>query len=131
MTLVLLDRRRLLSFVAVGVLAALVHWSVVVAIVEAWHWPALGANVVGWLAALGVSFTGHHRVTFRGHGVQRGVAARRFAAISAAGFAVNEAAYALALRGSGLRYDVVLAAVLLGVAGLTYLLSRHWAFLRS
>jgi putative flippase GtrA len=124
-------RRRALSFIAVGVLAAAVHWTVVVAIVEGWQWPALAANVVGWLVALLVSFSGHHRITFAGHGVHWSVAGRRFALISAGGFAVNESAYAIALQRSGVRYDLLLAIVLLAVATLTYLLSRHWAFLRS
>ena len=56
---------------------------------------------------------------------------RRFFAISAGGFAVNESAYALLLHWTTLRYDLLLAAVLVGVAGLTYVLSRHWAFLRT
>ncbi|GMV75936.1 MAG: hypothetical protein AMXMBFR78_28860 [Rubrivivax sp.] len=124
-------RRRALSFITVGVLAAAVHWTVVVAIVEGWQWPALAANVAGWLVALLVSFSGHHRITFAGHGVHWSVAGRRFALISAGGFAVNESAYAIALQRSGVRYDLLLAIVLLAVATLTYLLSRHWAFLRS
>ena len=94
-------------------------------------WQPLAANVLGWLVAFIVSFAGHHRLTFRGHGAAPGPAAVRFFAISAGGFAVNEAAYALLLAWSDLRYDVVLAGVLLAVAALTYLLSRHWAFARS
>jgi hypothetical protein len=53
------------------------------------------------------------------------------ALVSALGFCINESAYALLLHGSGLGYRTALAAVLLGVAVLTYLLSRHWAFLGS
>ena len=58
-------------------------------------------------------------------------AARRFFGISAAVFAANEIAYAALLRWSGLRYDVGLAMVLVGVAMITYLLSSRWAFLGS
>ena len=54
-----------------------------------------------------------------------------FFALSAAGFTINEAVYALLLHWSGLRYDLVLAGVLVAVAGGTYVLSRHWAFKRN
>ena len=91
----------------------------------------LKANLVGWLVAFSVSFLGHFSLTFRGHGAGWVQAASRFFLISAGGFAINEAAYAVLLRWSGHRYDLVLAAVLVAVAGVTYVLSRHWAFLRS
>lgn len=117
-------------FIAVGCAAAAVHWSVVVALVEHAHWQPLAANVAGWLTALVVSFAGHHRLTFAGHGAPAAGAAVRFAAVSAAGFAVNEGAYALLLRWSTQRYDLLLAAVLVGVAFATWWLSRRWVFRR-
>jgi len=115
----------------VGCVAAFVHWSVVVALVAGLSWPPLIANVAGWLVAFSVSFLGHHRWTFRDHGVSILVSARRFFLISAGGFVVNESAYAVLLRWSGQRYDVILAAVLVAVAFATYWLSRHWAFLKA
>nr|WP_042426853.1 GtrA family protein [Comamonas granuli] len=118
-------------FIVVGSCAAAVHWTVATASVAYAGLPPLRANVMGWLVALAVSFAGHHLLSFRGHGNRLGQAAARFFLISAGGFAVNETAYALLLRWSGLRYDLLLALVLAGVAGLTYVLSRHWAFLRN
>jgi putative flippase GtrA len=122
---------RLAFFVAVGCCAAAVHWSVVVWLVGGHGWMPLVANLVGWLVAFSVSFLGHFSLTFRGHGAGWVQAVSRFFLISAGGFAINEAAYAVLLRWSGHRYDLVLAAVLVAVAGVTYVLSRHWAFLRS
>lgn len=107
------------------------HWSVATACV-AWAGLApLHANVFGWLVAFFVSFSGHHFLSFQGHGAALGRTAGRFFCISAAGFAINEASYALLLHYSSVRYDLLLALVLVGVAGLTYVLSRHWAFLRT
>ena len=123
-------RGRIAWFVLVGTAAAGVHWGVVVMLVKHAGWQPLLANVVGWLIAFGVSFSGHSRWTFRDHGVALGRSARRFFAVSASGFAINEATYALFLHWSGLRYDLVLALVLIAVAGGTYLVSRHWAFNR-
>lgn len=124
-------RRRALRFIAVGCVAAAVHWCVVVVLVDRAHWLPLQANVAGWLVALMVSFTGHHRFSFEGHGVPLRVSGQRFFVISGMGFAINEASYALLLRFSGYRYELLLALVLVGVAVATYAASRHWAFLRT
>lgn len=124
-------RGRIAWFVLVGTAAAAVHWSVVVMLVAHAGWRPLLANVLGWLIAFGVSFSGHYRWTFRDHGVPLWRSALRFFAVSAIGFAINEAAYALLLHWSGLRYDLMLALVLVAVAGGTYFVSRHWAFNRK
>ena len=100
-------------------------------LVEHAGWRPLLANVLGWLIAFSVSFSGHHRWTFRDHGAPVGRSALRFFAISAGGFTINEGAYALLLSWSGLRYDLVLACVLVAGAGGTYFWSRHWAFNRN
>lgn len=118
-------------FVAVGCAAAAVHWGMVVALVEVAAWPPLLANIGGWLAALGVSFAGHHHLSFRGHGAGTERAAARFVLVSAAGFAVNEVSYAALLHWSSHSYSVLLAIVLLAVALATWWLSRHWVFLRT
>lgn len=123
--------KRILWFIAVGCSAAAVHWCIVVLLVSQWQWQPLSANVLGWLVALGVSFTGHHRLTFGDLNAAFLPAARRFILVSALGFAINEASYALLLQWGVQRYDLALAVVLVGVAIATYLLSRHWAFLRS
>jgi putative flippase GtrA len=124
-------RLRLLRFIVVGCSAAAVHWAVVVGLVSLWIWHPLLANIVGWLLAFGVSFLGHHWLTFRDHGSRISAAAPRFFMVSAMGFAVNELAYALMLQISPAHYRLWLFSVLLGVAGFTYVLSRHWAFLRN
>ena len=122
---------RITWFVAVGCAAAAIHFATVVALVAWFDAAPLLANVGGWLLALVVSFTGHSRLTFRASNAPFGRAARRFVLVSAIGFAINEAAYAVLLRWAGWNFAVLLAIVLLGVAVLTYWLSRHWAFLSS
>lgn len=121
--------RRLGAFVIVGTTAAAVHFAVVWAAVDGGGLAPLVANVVGWACAFGVSFAGHHRWTFAAQRAPLGRSMRRFVLISAIGFAVNEAAYALLLQTSGLGYRAALALVLVGVAAFTYVLGRHWAFL--
>jgi putative flippase GtrA len=103
------------------------HWCVAVLSVEHVGLAPAWANVVGWLCAFVLSFAGHWRWTFAGRGAPWHRALARFFALSAFGFAINMLAYALVLRLGALRYDVALAAVLLGVALFTYL-AAHWAF---
>lgn len=123
--------RRLGWFLAVGSAAAAVHLATVVALVRWGDWSPAVANVVGWLTAFACSFFGHHLTTFSDAGAPMGRAARRFFAVSALGFAANQAAYVLLLRLSGLRYDLALALVLVGIAVMTYFLGRRWAFRRA
>ncbi|HUH86599.1 MAG TPA: GtrA family protein [Pusillimonas sp.] len=120
--------KQLAWFVATGCAAALTHWLVVVLCVQQLGLAPLLANFVGWLVAFGVSFLGHYHLTFR---AQRGPWARaagRFFLVSALGFAVNELAYAYFLHTTAVRYDVLLAMILIGMAVLTFILGRFWAF---
>jgi putative flippase GtrA len=119
---------RLARFVAVGCTAAAVHFGVVVLLVESLGLGPLAANVAGWLVAFVVSFSGQWLLTFRGRGAPWQQALRRFFVVSLAGFLANEALYALLLRISTVRYDLLLAMVLVVVAVMTYLLSSRWAF---
>lgn len=118
-------------FLAVGVTATLVHWAVVVSLVEYTAARPLTSNVVGWLAAVSVSFVGHHKLSFRGHDAPVDAAAWRFLLVSAAGFSVNQATYAVLLSFTSKSYALLLGAVLAVVAVGTYVASRWWVFTRS
>lgn len=121
-------RRRPVVFILVGSTAALVHFLTVILLVETLHVAPLVANIGGWLCAFTVSYGGHFLLTFADHGAPMLQSAGRFFLLSAAGFALNESAYAVLLHASRLPYYFLLALILVGVAALTYLLSRHWAF---
>jgi putative flippase GtrA len=121
--------KRIAWFVAVGCAAAAVHLGTVMLLVSQLHWPPLVANVAGWMVAFCVSFSGHWHLTFPRSGAPLVRAARRFLMVSATGFAINEAMYAVLLHFTGTAwYAVVLFFVLLAVAVMTYLLSSRWAF---
>ncbi len=115
-------------FLAVGGLASLVHWAVVVALVEADAVRPLLANVAGWMVAFGMSFAGHHLLSFRGHSTPAMLAALRFFVISATGFVLNQAAYAVLIAKTSVSYALLLVVVLAGVAAATYVAGRWWAF---
>lgn len=121
--------RRIAWFVVVGCMAAAVHLGTVVALVSGFGWQPLVANIVAWLAAFCVSFSGHWHLTFPRSGSPLARAAQRFFLISLAGFIVNESMYAVLLHLTGTHwYAVVLFFVLVAVAAITYVLSSRWAF---
>lgn len=117
----------LLWFGLVGATAAAVHFGVVWLLVSQWQMQALLANVLGFATAFGVSFLGHHRLSFASHQASGRQALPRFALVALLGFASNELLYALLLS-LGMEYRLALLLVLVAVAAMTWLLSRHWAF---
>lgn len=119
--------KSMLWFLAVGGSAAAVHFGVVLLLVSQHQVPALAANVVGFLIAFCVSFLGHHRLTFADGQASARQSLPRFAAVAVLGFVSNELLYALLLA-LGFDYRLSLLAVLVAVAGMTWLLSRYWAF---
>ena len=117
----------LAAFVAVGCSAFGVHFSVVAASVPLGA-PPLLANVVAFVMAFGVSFIGHALWSFPATGRPVAPALRRFALVALGGFLINESVYALLLARTALDYRVALFIVLAGVAGLTWVAGRFWAF---
>lgn len=120
----------LLWFGLVGTAAALVHLGLVWYLVSRGAFAPLLANVAGFCAAFAVSFVGHHRRTFAARQAPWRQALWRFLLVALLGFVANELLYALLLR-SGLDYRLALLLVLGFVAGLTWLMSRYWAFNRG
>ncbi len=121
--------RQLAIFIAVGSAAALTHLAAVGTIVELSHIHPLAANVIGFCIAFLVSFAGHSRWTFSIAPGQFASARARFFAVACTGFVLNQTAYAEALHIFGRDYYLpALAAVLIGVAASTFLLSKLWAF---
>lgn len=123
--------RQLVCFVAVGVAATATHWCLAVFLVETWNLPAAAANLAGWMVAFGVSFAGHYAFTFRHAHADWKRSGWRFFLISAGGFVVNELAYVGFLHTTALPYDLLLALLLVAQAGLTFMVSRFWAFRHS
>jgi len=121
--------RQIAIFITVGSAAALTHLTVVALVVEFLGLNPLAANVIGFCVAFLVSFGGHARFTFPLSPARYAAARMRFFAVACTGFVLNQTAYAEALHLFGPRYYLpALAAVLIGVAVATFLLSKLWAF---
>jgi putative flippase GtrA len=131
----LLVNRQLLVFAIVGCVAAATHLSIVALLVEGLHVRILAANVVGFCIAFVVSFYGHAHWTFPQSAGRRTLARKRFFIVALTGFAANQSAYASGLDAMGDKGDAwylpMLVAVIVGVAGFTFVLSKLWAFAQS
>ena len=88
----------------------------------------LVANVLGFTLAFVLSFIGHARWSFPAAGRPIGIALRRFALLSVAGFALNELCYAGALTWTELDYRLALVAIIAILGLVKLLVSKHWAF---
>jgi putative flippase GtrA len=121
--------RQTTIYIFVGSAAALTHLATVAFLVEVLFAGPLTANLIGFCLAFSVSFKGHSQWTFPTAPERRPAARLRFFAVALIGFLLNQSAYAFALPLFGARFYLpVLAAVLLGVASVTFLLSKLWAF---
>ena len=117
-----------LQFALVGAAAAASHLAAVALLVPAFDLAPLLANVLAFLLAFVVSYNGHRLLTFASSGARGWAVLARFFAVACLSFVGNELLYAAALHWLPWHYLVSLAAVLLLVALLTFVLSKFWAF---
>jgi len=121
--------RTLLRFGAVGALAALTHYLVAAFCIHFALTSPAWANPAGFATAFWVSYLGHYHFSFAtGESVPHGTALPRFLFTAVIGFCVNHLVYLALLHATSLSPYIDLFIALVLVAGLTFLLSRYWAF---
>lgn len=121
--------RTLLRFGAVGALAALTHYVVAAFCIHFALTSPAWANPAGFAAAFWVSYFGHYHFSFAADArVAHGTALPRFLLTAVLGFCVNHLVYLALLHATSLSPYADLFIALVLVAGLTFLLSRYWAF---
>jgi len=120
---------QLLHFGGVGGLAAATHYIVVLLLAGFGLHPLL-ANVFAFLTAFQVSYFGHRHLTFAATaaGQPHSKTLPRFFLVAVSSFVLNECMFAALLRYTALPYQISLGIVLVLVAGLTFVLSRVFAF---
>ena len=119
--------RPVLRFGLVGLLATLVHMAVGYTLIQA-GWHALIANLLAFITAFFVSFTGHLVFSFADHTVKAAHAFWKFIIVAVAGFCVNEALLATLLHLQALPSAPALFVSTAFAAFVTFFLSRAWAF---
>lgn len=118
-------------FIVVGAVAALTHYMTAVSLESFGFMHAKFSNIVGFLAAFPVSYVGHYFYSFAQQSrPSHRKALPRFLLIAFTGFIGNESLILFGLRYTKLPFWLLLALVMLIIAVSTYLLSKHWAFMR-
>jgi len=120
-----------LKFMTVGAIAALVHFLVVILLVEFFSLQPLVANFFAFLIAFCVSFTGQRLFTFSNSSKTIGQSLLPYFVISLTSFICNELLLSLAIYLLHLPYQPALILVLLIVAIGTFFSSKYWAFAKT
>lgn len=113
-------------FTIVGLGATATHVGIVWALVTARALPPLPANLVAFLCAFAVSFTGQHFWTFRASRNHYS-ALRRFFVVSASAFLLNNVVLVGLLDAGVVPERWAAALAVLVIPPITYVLSRTWA----
>jgi putative flippase GtrA len=119
------------KFMLVGAFAALVHFLVVILLVEFFFLNPLLANFFAFLIAFCVSFTGQRLFTFANSNKTIRQSLLPYFVISLTSFVCNELLLSLAIYLLHLPYQLALILVLLVVAIGTFFSSKYWAFAKT
>ncbi|MCF6765040.1 GtrA family protein [Thiotrichales bacterium 19S3-7] len=116
------------KFGIVGVIAAIVHFSIVTVLVDLFHWYPLAANIIAFLIAYNVSYFGHKNWTFHQEGKKIShTSGIKFFIVASLSFILNEGLYGIYLLFVP-QYQIALFLTLATVPPITFLLSKLWAF---
>lgn len=113
-------------FGLVGLAATAVHLTIVTLLIQAGLVPLL-ANLLAFLCAFGVSFSGHYFWTFRSS-ASIANAVIRFFLIAAGGFLINSALLSMLLCWTKLENTTCALIAVLIVPVLSFFASRLWGF---
>ncbi len=118
---------QIMRFFSVGVLAAAVHFSVVVLLVQKFAYAPLIANIGGFLVSFQVSYFGHRLWTFSDTIIDHREAYLKLVMVQVLNFALNESLYYF-LLGLHLPYQVALLIVIAIMPAFTFVTSKWWVF---
>lgn len=118
---------QIMRFFTVGVLAAAVHFSIVVLLVQGFSYVPLMANVGGFLVSVQVSYFGHRLWTFSDTEVNHREAYPKLVMVQIFNFALNELLYYFLLS-LHLPYEIALLMVITIMPVFTFITSKWWVF---
>ena len=115
------------TFLVVGLTATAAHVTAALAARELAHLAPLAANLCGYGCAVGVSYFGNARLTFRRRAADAAQFAR-FLATSLAVLAVNQGLVWLLVERAGWPFHWALGPVVVASPILSFAMSKLWAF---
>jgi putative flippase GtrA len=114
-------------FAVVGAAATLTHVAVALAARELAGLSPMQANFAGYLLAVGISYLGNARLTFRRRALH-GPQFARFVAVSLLGLALTQGLTWLLVERVGWPFWGGLGVVAVAVPALSFVFARAWAF---
>jgi putative flippase GtrA len=120
--------KQILRFIVIGTLAALVNFSIVIALVEANIMSPLLANVFAFAVAFQVSYFGHRYWTFSRTINAHKIALPRLFVISGSSFIANEGIFYLFLNLFQLPYIFALFLTLTILPIISFVFNKLWVF---
>lgn len=114
-------------FLMVGVTAAAVHFSVVVLLVQLFHYAPLIANVGGFVVSFQVSYWGHRLWTFHATDVLHREAYPKLVMVQVVNFSMNEYLFYFFMS-QHLPYQLALLIVLAILPAFTFMMHKYWVF---
>lgn len=121
---------QLTRFGIVGVLAAIVHTSVVISLVQWGKQPPLLANILGFASAFQLSYWGHRLFTFAARDIPHRISMSRLLFIQLINLTMNEALFFIFLQYQ-LPYILALILVQTILPVFTFISSKLWVFRRK
>lgn len=119
---------QLMRFVVVGLSAATVHMTIVVALVESGFLQPLVANVVAFCFAFQISYWGNRFWTFGSTQQTHWIAYKRLLSVSILSFIANETLFYLLMTAFQLPYPVALFMVLAILPLAVFTANKLWVF---
>jgi putative flippase GtrA len=120
-------RTRFVRFAATGIAAMALHTLVFLVLVEAARLRPVLAAMLAFLAALGLSYAGNRRWTFRS-AAPAGPQVLKFSVVAAVGFALNVAVTYVTVDVLALSYWYALALVVATVPAASFAANHLWVF---
>lgn len=119
---------QLIRFGLIGSVAAIIHFSIVIFLVELAAFKPLYANVFAFFISFQVSYSGHRLWTFRGTKTQHRVALPKLLLLQITNFIANEGLFYIFLTHFNLPYPIALILVLMILPIATFTVSKIWIF---
>jgi putative flippase GtrA len=115
------------AFMGVGVFAAIVHYGLLIGLVELGRWSAVPATLVGYVGGGIVSYWLNRRHTYRSDRPHE-EAGWRFAVVAGVGFGLTWLSMALLHDRLGLQYMLAQIITTLIVMAWSFVAHKYWSF---
>lgn len=122
---------KLFLYGIIGLVGTLIHFSVLVLLVELFHLEPVLSSSIGFIVTVIVSFYLNRRFTFRTKSNQTTVTFIKYTVVSCSGFILNSVIMYGAVHILSLHYSIAQAIVVAVLPISNFLLNNYWTFKES